>query len=57
MSEFNYSGPSILRPIFINDLTTGIKDMNVGVPIGDEKISILLYADDIVLLAENEDRS
>ncbi len=29
--------------------------MNVGVPIGDEQISILLYADDIVLLVENED--
>ncbi len=36
--------------IFINDLATGIKDMNIGVPIGDEQISILLYADDIVLL-------
>ncbi len=41
--------------IFINDLAAGIKDINVAVPIGDEQISILLYANDILLLAENKD--
>ena len=44
-----------LFSIFVKDFATGIKDMNVGLPIGDEQISTLLYADDIVLLAENED--
>ena len=41
--------------IFINDLILLIKNLNVGVQISDNlNISILLYADDIVLLAENE---
>ncbi len=39
---------------YINDLTKEIKDLNIGIYIGDVKISILMYADDIVLLAECE---
>ena len=29
--------------------------MNIGVPIGDETVCVLLYADDIVLLADSVD--
>jgi hypothetical protein len=44
-----------LFAIFINDLAKEIKDCNVGVQIDDNLfMNILLYADDIVLLAESE---
>ena len=41
-----------LSALFVND--SQIKESNLGVCIGDIKISILLYADDIILLAESE---
>jgi len=53
-----------LFSIFINDLALEIKESNIGVNIGVEDIAgniegivlnILLYADDIVLFAENEE--
>ena len=44
-----------LFALFINDLAKEIKQQEVGVNIGGKIILILLYADDIVLLAENED--
>ncbi len=40
--------------VYINDHAKEIKDLNIGISIGDISISILTYADDIVLLAENE---
>ena len=40
--------------IFLNDLVKEINDLNIGISIDTLKISILLYADDMVLLAENE---
>ena len=41
--------------IFGNDLTLGIKSLNCGIPVSlESSISILLYADDIVLLSESE---
>ena len=43
-----------LFSLFINDLAAGIKNLNKGVDIGDTNLSILLYADDIVLLAPDE---
>ena len=44
----------LLFSLYINDLVKEIKDLDIGVPIsGTEKISILLYADDVVLIAEN----
>lgn len=43
-----------LFSIFLNDFAIGIKDLGRGVNIFGEEISLLLYADDIVLLAENE---
>ncbi len=39
---------------FINDLACLIKSLNCGVQCGDEMVSILLYADDIVVLGKNE---
>ena len=42
--------------IFIDDLVRGIKRLDLGVEIGsDFKVSILLFADDIVLIAPSED--
>jgi hypothetical protein len=43
-----------LVSLFINDLDEELKKLNIGIQIGDEKVGILLYADDVVLLAENE---
>ena len=45
--------PSLFS-LFINDLIKDIKRSNLGVSIGNDKVSILAYADDIVLLAESE---
>jgi len=39
---------------FINDLATRLKESGLGVQMGDHKVPILLYADDIVLLAEDQ---
>ena len=44
-----------LFALFVNDLAIDIKDMHLGVPMANEDVSILLYADDIVILAENEE--
>ena len=49
----------ILSPVlfncFINDLAVNINALGLGINIGnDNKLSILMYADDVVLLAENE---
>ena len=38
----------------INDLVEELKKLNIGIQIGDEKACVLLYADNVVLLAENE---
>ncbi len=40
--------------LFINDLAVGIKSTGIGVPFRGTILSILLYADDVVLLAESE---
>ena len=44
-----------LFSIFINDLVKEINDLNCGFKTGERKLSTLLYADDIVLLAKNEE--
>ena len=44
----------LLFNMFINNLVETIKGLGIGVDIGQEKVSILMYADDLVLLAENE---
>ena len=43
-----------LFSMFMNDLATGIKDLNCGVELNSFIVSILLYADDIVLIAPDE---
>lgn len=45
--------PSLFA-LYINELAQEIKQVNLGVPIEDMNLSILLYADDIILIAENE---
>ena len=42
--------------IYLNDLSTEVKDLNVGVPVADMCLSLLLYADDIVLFAPDEEK-
>ena len=44
----------ILFSMYLNDLASGIKELNCGVNVGGLNVSILLYADDIVLMAEDE---
>ena len=43
-----------LFAIFLNDLAVELNGLNLGVTIDNEKLTILMYADDIVLLAENK---
>ena len=45
--------PSLFN-IFINDLAVGIKEISLGVNIETEKVSILMYADDVAFITENE---
>ena len=41
--------------LFINDLTVYLKSFGLGINIDNEKLCILLYADDIVILTDNAD--
>ena len=43
-----------LFALYINDLATEIKSLNKGIDVDYINVSILLYADDIVLLSPNE---
>ena len=46
-----------LFSIFINDLAAEIKASNLGITLDNNlSLSILLYADDIILLAESEQK-
>ena len=40
--------------IFISDLISFVQELDKGIAIDNCKVSILLYADDVVLVAENE---
>ena len=40
--------------LYINDLITHIKAFDVGIDIGDEKVAIMLYADDLILIGQYE---
>ncbi len=42
-----------LFAIYINDLSDKIKNINVGVYVGGQQLHMLMYADDIVLIAPN----
>ena len=43
-----------LFALYLNDLVLDINSQNLGVAFGNSRISVLLYADDIVLISENE---
>jgi hypothetical protein len=43
----------ILFALYVNTLAEDIKSLGLGINVGDQKTSILLYADDIVLLASS----
>ena len=44
-----------LFSLSINDLATDIKELNSGIVTSDGNLSLLLYADDILLLASSEE--
>ena len=44
----------ILFSMYLNDLATGLKELNCGIDVDGLNLSILLYADDIVLMAPDE---
>ena len=44
----------LLFSLFINDLAISLKNLGLGVNVDEERVSVLLYEDDIVILAENE---
>ena len=44
----------VLFNLYINELAMELKKLNYGVDIGGKKVCLLLYADDIVIIAENE---
>ena len=46
----------ILFSCYINDLVRRLKDLGYGVPVGDKDLTALLYADDIVLMADSADK-
>ena len=45
----------LLFLLFINDLCQVINDLNMGVSVGNKRISLLLFADDIVILEDKKD--
>ena len=45
----------VLFASFINDLANEINNVGVGAYIGGEQLSLLMYADDIVLISTNEE--
>ena len=49
-----YSLSPLLFNLYINDLAFKIDALGIGVKTGDHTVSSLLYADDIVLIAESE---
>ena len=44
-----------LFSVFANDLVHEINDLDLGIEVGDSKVSLLMYADDIVLIASSEE--
>ena len=44
----------MLFNLYLNDFICNVKESGLGISVDGEKIAILVYADDIVLIAENE---
>ena len=53
MKQGDNCSPTLLS-IFIDDLVKEINDLHLGININNTKVSILLYADDIVLISKSE---
>ena len=53
MRQVDTLSPTLFN-IFINDLADNIKELNLGIKIKDINLSILLYADEIAVIVENE---
>ena len=47
----------VLFASFINDLVDKINEAGAGVYMGGEQVSLLMYADNIVLISPNEEKS
>ena len=45
---------TLLFNLYVNDLVLRINNLDIGIEIDDEKIAVLLYADDLVLIAASE---
>ena len=45
----------VLFAMYTEELAVRVKERELGVRIGNEKISLLMYADDIILMSENSD--
>jgi len=53
LKQGNNLSPTIFS-IFINDLVPEVNDLDLGIQVGDVKVSMLLYADDIVFVSGSE---
>ncbi len=42
-----------LSTFFMNDLAKELKELTIGIPFDNDKICILLFVDDILILAED----
>ena len=47
--------PTLLFNLYVNDLVIKIKRLGIGIDIDGEKVAIMLYADDLVLVSATED--
>ena len=45
----------MLFNLYISDLVAQISSLGLGVDINNEKLAILMYADDVVILGESEE--
>lgn len=54
VAQGNNLSPTIFA-IFVNDLVSEINDLQLGVKVGESNISILMYADDILLMGDSEE--
>ena len=53
--EINYQLlMSLMYNLFVNDLVVRLNSLDIGVDIGGEKVTALLYADDLALVASSE---
>lgn len=44
----------LLFNMYINDLSSALEGLGKGVRYGEERLSVVFYADDLLIMAENE---